>query len=456
MNTHKPRPAALNTLSRASLLDTLAVMKDVVLPTLGKGPLVRRRKVVSIAESAKLSEKAVARLQALRHKYGPGPLLLKVPFRPQAVILSAPDAAAVLNGSPEPFAAATLEKNAALDHFQPDAVLASHGHDRAIRRTLNEQTLQTQCPVHTLAAHFATVADEEMAEVCRIALEKGKLDWDTFFTGWYRMVRRIVLGDGARDDSALTDLLEELRARANLAFLRPKDRDAREKMLDRLRHYIDKAEPDSLAGRMAKACTDPEQKPHHQLPHYLFAFDPGGMASYRTLALLCAHPPREEQVRDELSQATGEQALKLDYLRACFLESLRLWPTTPAILRETTEAIACGDDQLEAATQVLIFAPFLHRDAENLPQAHAFDPDLWVDGNSRPDLGLFPFSEGPVVCPAIHFVPMVATQALRSILTRLRLSLEDAGRVEPGKLPGTLDPYTLSFPATRMPPTAQG
>jgi hypothetical protein len=70
---------------------------------------------------------------------------------------------------------------------------------------------------------------------------------------------------------------------------------------------------------------------------------------------------------------------------------------------------------------------------------------LWANGNSRPDLGLFPFSEGPVVCPAIDFVPLVACLALRSILTRVRLTLVDADRVQPGHLPGTLDNYTLAF-----------
>jgi hypothetical protein len=448
MNNQKPRPAALNSLSRASIRDTLGVMKDVVLPTLGKGPLLRRRKVVRLAESAKLTEKAVARLQALRRKHGPGPLLMRIPFRPHAVILTADDAAAVLEASPEPFEAASEEKRAALDHFQPGAVLASRGHDREIRRTLNEQTLQTGCPLHTFAPHFATVADEEMGEVCRTALGSGTLDWDTFFTGWYRMVRRIVLGDGARDDSDLTDLLEDLRGRANYAFLRRKDRASRQKMLDRVSFYVDRAEPNSLAGRMAEFCTDPNQKPHHQLPHYLFAFDPGGMASFRTLALLSAHPAIEQQVRKELSQAEGDDVARLDLLRACFLDSLRLWPTTPAILRETTRAVPCGEGKLESGTQVLIFTPFLHRDAETLPQANAFDPGLWANGNSRPDLGLFPFSEGPVVCPAIEFVPWVASMALRSILNRVRPTLSDADRVQPGNLPGTLDNYTLSFSLT--------
>lgn len=436
--------------SRASIPDTIAVLKDVVMPTVAKGPLIRRRKVVGLAERCNLDDKAVTRLQGLRAKYGPGPLLLRIPFRHQAVILSANDARRILDNAPEPFAAATREKRAALGHFQPDGVLSSHGRDRAIRRRLNEQTLETGCPVHSMAGHFAQVVDEEMAQVTRTALDQGVLDWDSFFVGWYRMVRRIVLGDAARDDAALTDLLEDLRRRSNFAFLRPKDRTARAAFLDRLRAYLDRADPDSLAGRMAGACSDPDQQPHHQLPQYLFAFDPGGMASFRTLAMLSLHPQVEDQVRREISD-TGP-ASELPLLRACLMDVLRLWPTTPAILRETTRSVSWHDGQLDKGTHILIFAPFFHRDDQTLPQAHRFDPALWQRGNDRPDLGLMPFSHGPIICPAVRFVPLIATFAIRSLLSRVRLGLNDGGRLKPERLPGTLDNYALSFAATSVAP----
>ncbi|WP_410218037.1 cytochrome P450 [Paracoccus sp. (in: a-proteobacteria)] len=436
--------------SQASVLDTLAVLRDVVVPTLGKGPLIRRRAVVTLAERIGLDDRAVRRMQALRDKYGPGPLLLRIPLRHQAVILSAEDASAVLEGSPEPFAADSLEKRSALNHFQPNAVLSSHGRDRAIRRHLNEETLQTGCPVYAMAAHFSTIVDQEMDEVCRQAADSGRLDWDIFFTGWFRMVRRIVLGDAARDDTDLTDLLEKLRRRANYAFFRGKDRRSREVLLDRLRGYVDQAEPGSLAGRMAQAWTDPNQQPHHQLPQYLFAFDPGGMGTFRTLALLSTHPQVKEQVHRELSEVQQEGAPELPFLRACFLDALRLWPTTPAILRETTQTVSWGQGQLDQATQILIFTPFLHRDDKTLPQAHRFDPSLWSHGNSRPDLGLFPFSEGAVVCPAVNFVPTITTLAMRRILSRLQLRLNEPERITPARLPGTLDVFTLSFQVEAM------
>lgn len=440
------------TVSRATIRDTFAVLKDVIIPTLAKGPIVRRQKVVGHAERRGLDDKAVERMRALRRKYGPGPLLLRIPFRRQALLLSHDDVRNVLEASPEPFAAASLEKRSALSHFEPDIVLASHGSDRAKRRELNERTLETGCRLHSMAEPFAQVVADEMDAVSERAVAEGSLDWDSFFAGWYRLVRRIVLGDEAGDDTDLTDLLEDLRYRANYAFLLPKARRKRERFLRRLRHYIDTAAPRSLAGQMARACSDREQKPHHQLPQYLFAFDPGGMATFRTLALLSAHPEAERNARAEIASAGDEAVPRLNFLRACYLESLRLWPTTPAILRETTRPVQWSRNTLEQATHILIFAPFFHRDEDTLEQAHTFDPALWEEGAVvRPELALVPFSHGPVVCPAAHFVPMVASLALRRLLTKLKLSLADPERLPTRRLPGTLDNYTLRFAVAGSP-----
>jgi cytochrome P450 len=46
------------------------------------------------------------------------------------------------------------------------------------------------------------------------------------------------------------------------------------------------------------------------------------------------------------------------------LESLRLWPTTPTILRQTTAETRWNRDSTPAGTVVLIFAPFFHRSPE--------------------------------------------------------------------------------------------
>jgi cytochrome P450 len=291
------------------------------------------------------------------------------------------------------------------------------------------------------------VVEQEIEEICNAAAARGELDWDIFFTGWMRMVRRIVLGDRAADDTALTDLLERLRYRGNYAFLRRKAAAERQQLLDQLHDYVRAAPPESLAGKMAAHCSDPAQMPHHQLPQYLFAFDPGAMATFRTLAMLLVDAASRAHVQSELDGAASEATPKLPFLRACYLETLRLWPTTPAILRETTETVPWSEGQLEKATHITIFTPFLHRDDETIADAHTFNPQRWIGAIARPETGLVPFSYGPVQCPAAHFVPMVASLAMRCILGRLDLQLTEQQRLPLERLPGTLDNFTLRFSA---------
>ena len=105
-------------------------------------------------------------------------------------------------------------------------------------------------------------------------------------------VRRVVLGDGARDDHELTDLLTRLRRSANWSYLTPTRRRLGERFDRRSGSYIDRAEAGSLAGLVAKRGGHGAVAPQ-QVPQWLFAFDPAGIAAIRTLALLAslAAPP---------------------------------------------------------------------------------------------------------------------------------------------------------------------
>src|SRR5690606_8563454 len=100
-------------LPRASVMDTLMVLLDVFLPTVAKGVIIRRAKVVEAVERLDLDRRSIRRMQYLRSKYGDGPLMLKVPLRSQAVILAPEHVHRVLEQSPDPFATASSEKRAA-------------------------------------------------------------------------------------------------------------------------------------------------------------------------------------------------------------------------------------------------------------------------------------------------------------------------------------------------------
>ncbi len=413
------------------MAETLRVAVEVALPTLAAGVLKRRPAVLAVAGKLQFDRAGVRLLRRLRDRHYGRPLKLRVPGRSVELALSGADVKRLLAGTPTPFSPSTVEKRAALGHFQPHGVLISAAADRPARRRFTEAVLETGRPLHELATPFAHAIAEEAA----FLPSAGSLDWDTFNVAWWRLVRRVVLGSGARDDTTLTDQLERLRLDANWAYLHPKRTQLREEFGRRLTGHLNRAEPGSLAAVIAAAGEDTAPD---QVAHWLFAFDAAGMATYRTLALLASHPAEQERARTDIGDTEPAQ---LSYLRACVLESVRLWPTTPMILRETTEETSWGP----AGTTVLIFTPFFHRDPD-LPYADRFEPDLWLDGRAAENPALVPFSAGPAICPGRDLVLFCASTMLANLLRHHRFAQASGPVLSPERpLPATLDNFHLKL-----------
>ncbi len=446
-------PSASSRLPTLSATETLSVLTDVIAPTIAKGVIIRRPAVVGVAERLELDRRAVRRLQELRNRYGRGPVLLRVPVRNQAVILDPEDVFRVLDESPAPFSTASSEKRAALRHLEPHgALITPPGPARSTRRRFNEVVLETDNPMHTLSERFIAVVEEEAAKLLKETEQRdGTLAWGEFIEGWFRIVRRVVLGDAARDDREMRRLTDELRSDANWAFAKPRRNRVRRDFFTRLNRHLARAEPGSLAAVVASIPKTRETAPDHQVPQWLFAFDPAGMATFRALGLLASHPVHAEAARREFAQATASGDHHLPYLRACVLEALRLWPTTPAVLRQTTRETEWDTGTMPAGTGVLIYAPFFHRDDQRLRHADHFAPEAWL-AHSNGFLGdpprpwpLIPFSGGPAICPGRHLVLLLTSHLLGNLLEGRSIQNVDPERLRPGRLPGTLNNYSLRF-----------
>jgi cytochrome P450 len=439
-------PASSDTLPQASILDTIALGLEVFAPAVAKGAIIRRPRVVNIAERLALDRRAVQRMQKLRNKYGEGPLMLRLPIRKQAVVLAPAHVHRVLNESPDPFSPASSEKRAALSHFEPKGVLISQGRERTERRAYNEAVLDHRQAVHSLVDSFLPKVEEEAGRMLAIARRRGELDWDAFARGWYRLVRRVVFGESAADDQELNDLTVTLRRNANWAVFHPKDKKAQARFFERIDSYLARAEPGSLAGMMAGMPTTSamvDLAPAQQVPQWLFAFDAAGMTTFRALALLATHPDQAVRARKDMRGDPARQ--HLPFLRATVLEAVRLWPTTPMILRQTTRATQWDNGSMPAGTGVLVYAPFFHRDDQRLPHADLFTPELWLKERSDKDWPLVPFSEGPAGCPGRNLVLLLASSMLAALLDGRGIELAPGRRLDPARLPGTLDNYTLRF-----------
>ena len=438
--------------ARASVRDTVRVGLTVLAPTVARGILARRPRAVTLAEKIDADRRAGRVLQKLRSRYGPGPLQLSVPWRSIALVLSSEDVTRVLTGSPEPFAVANREKRGALAHFQPHGVLVSHGAERADRRRFNEAVLDTDRPVHSSAeAITAKIQDEAGALLGSVT---DTLTWDEFRTAWWRLIRRIVLGDGARDDSELSDLLTRLRMDANWSYFHPRRDVVRHRFKERLREHLRRAEPGSLAEMMAATPQTPQTEAEDQVPQWLFAFEPAGMAAFRALALLASHPGQAQQAYAELKGRDLAQPQDLPFLRACVQESVRLWPTTLAVLRDSTTETRWAGGVLPQGTALVILTSFLQRDDENLPFADAFAPEIWLDGTAQESWAVIPFSAGPAECAGRNLVLLVTSMFLAALLKEHEFRLASGRRLGPGRpLPRTLGPFNLRL---RLRPREEG
>ncbi len=434
--------SASSKLAWASYLETAGVVSEVILPTLAKGVLIRRPRVVRTAERFGFVERAIRRMQRLRDRHGGGPVVLAVPGKTFAVLLAPELVERVLAETPEPFATATAEKRAALAHFEPGVSLISQGTDRVERRAFNERVLESETAAHTLAGKMAAVIENEVASL--LSWTGTTLRSDEFFETWRRVVRRIVLGDSARDDHAMTAMLARLRAAGNWAMFHPGRRQLLHQLHDTLNARLSRAEPGSLAAHIATTAKSTNTRPTDQVAHWLFASEPTGIAIYRALALLAAHPEAMQMARRQATEAatlSGEQPL----LRSAMLESLRLWPTTPLILRGTTSITHWPGGDLPQGASLIIYAPFFHRDDATFPDANRFAPHLWL-GNPPPGGRFVQFSQGPGTCPGRNLVLMVSAMVLAAIIRARDVVAMDPKRLDPARpLPGTLAHHTLQF-----------
>lgn len=445
-------PASRSAIRQASFLDTFAVLGDVVLPTIAKGVILRRRSVLALAQALDLDRRAIRRMQRIRDSYGTDPLLLRVPGRSIALILDPRHVHRVLHESPEPFATATEDKTASLTHFEPKGVLISQGAERTDRRRYNEQVLDAHQPVHRLAERFLEVIAAEASTLCRDLLNRGAdLTWEAFADAWFRSVRRIVFGDAASNDNELSEIMAKLRSAANWAFLTPRRDGLRTQLLGRIEMYLAQADPQSLAGVMAHTPANALTAPAQQVPQWLFAFDAAGMTAFRTLALLASHREYARNVRAEIGGRHAAAKPVLPYTRAAALEALRLWPTTPLLLRQSTTETTWADGcVMPKGAELLIFTPFFHRDGERLPYADRFAPEVWSAPCQQDKAPLIPFSEGPAICPGRHLVLLLAPAMIAGILDNARVRLRSGQLLDPDHpLPATLNHFGLRFELRR-------
>jgi cytochrome P450 len=430
----------------ASVAEGARFTAQVGLPNVVQGLFRRRAKVVSIAGVVMADQLAYGCTAALVRKYGVEPFWVRMVADEALLVHHPDDIRLVLEGSPDPFAADPEVKRKGMVAFQPTALTLSRGDVWAARRAFAEAVLDTGKPLHRLARGFAGLAVQEADGL--LALERP-VGWNDLNEAFQRLTRRVVLGEAAADDTALTTQLNELMGAGNKMPGKPAPGYA--DFHARLQRYVDEPDPNALTGLVAAAphADAGETDPAGQLIHWLFAMGDTLPANLmRALAVLATHPLQLAEVRAELDgkrlTAAGTVA-GATYLAGCIQDTMRLWPTTPIFGRVTTEDVRFPRGELvPAGTQVLIHNVFNHRNRERIPYADRFAPEEWVTGGAAEDWSFNFFSNGPQGCPGAGLSVFLGQAFLGRLLTKGDPSVGSGPKLHAGRpLPYSLDVNAL-------------
>ncbi|GAB7042721.1 MULTISPECIES: cytochrome P450 family protein [Catenuloplanes] len=318
---------------RATARDTVRVLTRVLAPGVARGVVVPRPWTGRLG----LDRFADAEINRLRDRYGLGPLRLAVPGRSVALILDEGHARRVLSGE---FPPVGRERRSALAHYTFGSAPA--------HQTAGSPDAEVEPP-----GDVERIVREEI----RPLAADGTIGWDEVRPALRRAVRRIVLGDTARDDELLTGLLDRLRTDANWGYLRRRRDPVRWRFLARIRAHLRRA------GRAEGTGTVPESLVE-RAPLLLAELEDAGAVAYRALGLLAAHPGAPAEARADVT-----------YLQAAVREARRLWPDEPAVLRDTRRKTRWDGAELPAGTTLVVPTVWLHRPARFAPVASTLPPD---------------------------------------------------------------------------------
>ncbi len=115
------------------------------------------------------------------------------------------------------------------------------------------------------------------------------------------------------------------------------------------------------------------------------------------------------------------------YTRAVLDETLRLYPSAYAVIREANTATTLGPFEVPAGSNVAVWSIFIHRHPAHWPRPLRFDPDRFLPGAALPTApgAYIPFGAGTRVCIGKHFALMEAAILLEALFAKYRVDTTD-------------------------------
>ena len=222
-----------------------------------------------------------------------------------------------------------------------------------------------------------------------------------------RIARRLILGDSAAEDEALSEQLEEMMSEANSMPGEPAEQLA--DFEERLAGYVAAAEPGSLVARFAGAPAD-ETRRRSGSSH-----TGSSRSATRSRSTPCGPWCSSPATRESASSAPPTSCAA----RRPLQEAMRLWPTTTMLSRVLVREIEWLGEGVPADTQVLIVNLAGHRNRDRLAYADSYAPEIWAEnGAAAGERALNHFSSGPQGCPGRGLALGVGALLIEAIAAR--------------------------------------
>jgi cytochrome P450 len=437
-------------LPRATFAENARFTLTYLLPTMLKGIAIPSPFWTELAIRFDTGRGA-ATVERLTRRYAGQPVMLGGIGGQTLLILAAEDVRRVLESPVSVYGMNASEKLRLFSLFAPDALNGSPPDLHAERRPFNEAVLNYGHEPHRFAERFLSVVREEVGAMLAGTAD---LDYERSLAAFRRISRRCVLGDAAADDTELSNEHARLRADADwlgLKFWRRRsDARIRASMDERIQRYVAAADPGTLVSLFASAPKEANTRPNGQVPFWLMALDAVRTAVFNALAVLATDPAARERAVAEVGKVDGAHGpgtvaglAELAFVRACLLDSVRLWPAAAVLVRVTAAETEWYGETLPIGARVLIPVTAHHR-ARQLPQANRFAPDRWLDGSADADWHMNVFSRGGAQCAGRNLALQLGTASLAELLRQRDFELLNP-KLSPDRLPYGINPLNVRF-----------
>ncbi|KAA8517013.1 hypothetical protein F0562_017169 [Nyssa sinensis] len=171
--------------------------------------------------------------------------------------------------------------------------------------------------------------------------------------------------------------------------------------------------------------------------------DTSAITTEWALAELVNHPHNMEKAREEIDSVIGKDRLvaesdiaNLPYLQAIVKETLRLHPTGPLIVRESSEDCTIAGYKIPAKTRLFVNVWAIGRDPNHWDNPLEFQPERFVSeegsGKSQLDVRgqhfhLLPFGSGRRGCPGTSLALQVIQTTLAAMIQCFEWKVGDGG-----------------------------